>query len=302
MRVAEARCLELAASQDGVIQRAQALRLGLSAGTIESRLRAKRWGVRFRSVYWIAGAPPGWLQRLRAASLWAGRDYAISHRAAAALMGLARFREGPVEVSVTRHLRLPAPAVVHQVSLLSSHDVRDFRGMRVTTAARTLVDLCATEDAPTLEATADEMLRRRLTTLELLEDALVRLKGRRGISFLRDLVKRYQAGEQPTESELESKALELIDNAGLPRPTKQVKVFAGMKLRRVDFMYPAQRIIVEADSTLHHSSPDARERDRLRRNALTAKGHRVLVWTWNDLKNDADRLAGELANALELPG
>jgi len=302
MRVAETKCLEFAARQDGVIHRAQALRLGLSAGTIESRLRAKRWGVRFRSVYCITGAPPGWLQQLRAASLWARRDYAISHRAAAALMGLARFREGPVEVSATRHLRLPAPAIVHQVALLSPHDVRDFRGLRVTTAARTLVDLCATEDTQTLEATADEMLRRRLTTLELLEDALTRLKGRRGISFLRDLVKRYRGGEQPTESELEAKGLEVIDNAGLPRPTKQVKVFAGAKLRRVDFMYPEKRIIIEADSALHHSSPDARERDRLRRNALACKGNRVLVWTWNDVTKDADRLAQELADALERPG
>jgi very-short-patch-repair endonuclease len=297
MEAAEGRCLVRAARQDGVIHREQALYLGLTEGQIEVRLRTGRWAIVFRSVYRIEGSPRGWAQSLRAAALWARRDFAISHRSAAALMRLARFPEGPIELSVTRCLSPPKRLVIHRVAELRECDVEIVRGFRATSAARTLVDLCALESAHTLEATADEMLRRRLTTLEKIEGAVARAP-RRGVSFLYALLKRYRDGERPAESELESRAMELIDNAGLPRPTKQVPINAGGRLYRLDMLYPSRKVVIEADSFLHHSDPMASERDRLRRNALTSRGFLVFHWTWTAIKNEGDQLAGELARAL----
>jgi very-short-patch-repair endonuclease len=298
MEVAEGRCLERAARQDGVIHREQVLSLGLTEEQIEVRLRTGRWAIVFRSVYRIEGSPRGWLQSLRAAALWARRNFAISHRAAAALMKLARFPEGPVELSLTCNRRPPPGAVIHRVTELRERDLQLVRGLRATSAARTLVELCATEPLHTLEATADEMLRRRLTTLEKIEGAVARAP-RRGVSFLRDLLGRYRDGERPAESELEARAMELIDNAGLPRPIKQVPIDAGGHLYRLDMLYPSRKVVIEADSFLHHSDPGASERDRLRRNALTSRGFRVLHWTWNAIRNEADQLASDLARALE---
>jgi very-short-patch-repair endonuclease len=295
---AEGRCLERAAKKEGVIHRVQALGLGLSDDKIEVKLRNRRWVVVLPRVYRVEGSPVSWLQSLRAISLWADRDFAISHRSAAALMRLARFREGPLEVSVKRNLSLPAPIVVHRVTELHYKDVRILRDLRVTSPARTLVDLCGGEDRQTLEATADEMLRRKWVSLDEIESALDRLPRRRGGSFLNDLVRRYRGGEPPAESELEARAIELIDNAGLPRPAKQVPVNAGRRNYRLDLFYPSQRVVIEAASFLHHSDPIASERDRIRKNALTSRGLLVLEWTWDAIRTNGDRLAGELANAL----
>jgi very-short-patch-repair endonuclease len=77
-------------------------------------------------------------------------------------------------------------------------------------------------------------------------------------------------------------------------------VMAGGRLRRVDFIYERERVVVEAEGFAFHSY-GAIEKDRRRRNAITCKGYRVLIWTWHAVKNEADRLAEELANALQGP-
>jgi very-short-patch-repair endonuclease len=211
---------------------------------------------------------------------------------------MARFPAGDVEVSILRDLRLPPPARVHRVDELIARDISSVEGLRVSSPERTLVDLCADEAEADVVAAADEMPRRRLATLERLELTLDRLAHRKGIRVLPDLVTRYQGGERPTESELEAIALEAIDAAGLPRPTKQVPIRAGGRVRRVDFHYVDQRIVVEADSFLHHSDPIAFERDRQRINALTARGYSVLRWTWDALKHRPSSLTGELESLL----
>lgn len=94
----EVRCLRLASTQDGVIRRDQARELGLSARQIERRVRSGRWETIFPAGYRVEGSARSWRQELRAAVLWAGRGSAISHRAAAALLGFALLGgEAPAE-------------------------------------------------------------------------------------------------------------------------------------------------------------------------------------------------------------
>jgi very-short-patch-repair endonuclease len=295
---AEDRCLRLAAKQSGLLCRRQALAHGLTGNQIEWKLATQRWVLLHPGVYRVEGSQADWAQQLRGACLWAGPQHALSHRTAAALWGLARFREGPIEISVTRNIRLPVPVVVHRVRPFHSADRVTYRDFAVTSPARTLIDLCGIADAPTLRASADEFLRRRLLTLERLEAALGRSIGHRGIAGLKELAQRYAGGEQATESELEAVALDAIDAAGLPRPQKQAPIHAGGRLRRVDFLYPTERIIIEADSRLYHGDSSAFERDRERRNALTLRGYCVLQWTWKALSERPELLTAQLGQAL----
>jgi very-short-patch-repair endonuclease len=265
---------------------------------IARRLSSGEWAVVFPSVYRVAGAPVDWRQQLQAVSLWAVRGFAFSHRTAAALWRLARYREGPLELTVTSDIRLEPPVVVHRAPFLASRDTCTVQNFQVTSPTRTLVDLCGEEDSSSINASVDELLRRTLTSPAKLEEALKRLGKRQGTSQLRDILQRYENGECATESELEAVALDLIDSAGLPRPTKQRPILINGRFRRLDFTYDAERVVIEADGRKTHDNDDAYEDDRERDNALTARDWCPLRWTWKALHGRPDKLVDELQKVL----
>ena len=71
-----------------------------------------------------------------------------------------------------------------------------------------------------------------------------------------------------TDSPLEDAFLELCDAHGIPRPLVQ-PIVDGEK---VDFCWPAERLIVETDGFEHHGTRAAFERDRAKDARLTARG------------------------------
>lgn len=299
---AEQTCLRLAERQYGLLRREQALGHGLSVNALEWCLHISRWRVALPSVYRVEGSPHTWHQQLKAACLWAGPTVAASHRAAAALWKLARFPEGPVEVSTTRDLRASGPLTVHRVRWLRSGDFGSVLGLPVTTPTRTLVDLCAVADPSTVRSAVDECLRRKLTSLDRLGAALARAGSGRGVSALRELLENYLGGEAPTESELEALVFDLLEEAGVPLPTKQRPVFVRSRLRRLDFLYPEPKVVIEADGYATHSDPIAFEKDAERRNALTSRGYRVLHFTYQALKERPDELVDDVQRALGWAG
>ncbi len=293
-----ARCLKVAASQHGLIGLEGAQRSRVSRRQVQRQVKSGRWCRVLPGVYRVVGAPQTWHQALQAASLWAERDFAISHRAAAALWGFARFKRGPVEVSVCRKQRAPEGVACHFVEPLHARDVTERHGFTVTTAARTLLDISATTNEQDLRASIDEALRLKWTTLEQLEAILERRAGHRGADLLRKLVDDFAGGSGPTESELEARVLDVLDDAGLPRPEKQRAVYAGRRLRRLDFHFPGSRVVIEADGYEHHASLAAFENDRARQNSLAVRGFLVLHWTWIALKQRPEQLIQELVRVL----
>lgn len=310
---------QVAAMQHGVLRRDQAIGAGLTARQIDRARENGTWRDVFPSVYRVHGAAETWLGSLHAAGLWAGANrreatrlyqerpgrqvgdhvYAISHHAAAALHGFSRYPEGPLELTVTRAVRSPPSLQVHRVDvLLPEKDVVDVDGLSVTSIPRTLVDLAMAEADEDVRASVEQALSRRWMKLEELEKAIRRAGRRPGVTFLKALVKEYRGGDGPAESELESRVFELFEQAGLPRPLRQQRVRVGGQRRRLDFLIPGTRVVIEADGYAHHSSPEAFEEDRQRTNALLARGFKVLHWTWAGLHDDPQRLLTELLQVL----
>jgi very-short-patch-repair endonuclease len=280
-----------------VIRRDQALEW-LSPQQLQRRVAAKSWVSVFPRVFRVEGAPRSWRQDLKALSLWAGADFALSHRAAAALHGFRRFPEGALELSAPRHVALPSPVVLHHVAPFGPRDLETVQGFRVTSVTRTLLDLAAVVPDAALRATVDEALQRKRTSVERLAMTLSLVQRRPGIAFLRELVREYEGGDGPCESELEARVFELIDGSSLPRPRRQRAITVAGRLRRRDFFYPAQGVIVEADGYAFHSSPLAFEKDRQRANSLALRGFLVLQWTWKGLQERPNELLRELRGAL----
>ncbi len=297
---AQLRALRLAARQHGVVRRDQALGCGLSESQVRHRVERGLWVPLFPRVYRVEGAARGWHQDLAAASLWAERGFGLSHRTAAAMHGFHRYPRGPVELTVTRDLR-STTATVYQVPFFERGELCLVDGFRVTSPTRTLIDLAALDAERDVRASVDQALARKWTSLEQLARAIDRAPHHRGIRFLRKLVDEYSGGAGPTESELEARVLELFEAAGLPRPHTQRSVRAGNRLRRLDFVLPGTPIVVEADGYAYHASPAAFEEDRVRNNALTARGYRVLHWTWSSVRDRPDELVAELCRALRHP-
>lgn len=293
----DVKCLRLAAKQSGVIRRDQALKW-LSAQQLQRRLDAGAWVSVLPCVFRVEGAPHSWLQDLKAIALWAGRGFAFSHQTAAALHGFRRYPEGPLVVSVSRHLAAPANITLVRVKPLKAKDVEVVKGLKVTKVLRTLVDLAALAPQKDVRAATDEALSRKWITVEDFATAVGKVKKARGVAFLRTLVGEYQGGDGPCESELESVLFELLDAAELPRPIRQRVVKIGDRVRRTDFCFEDFGVVVEADSFAYHSSPMAFEKDRQRYNSLTARGFKVLQWTWTAIQERPDELLKELATVL----
>lgn len=292
----EVQCLYLAGRQLGVLTLEQARRF-MSAKQVQGRVRRRVWARVLPGVYRVAGSHVSWRQRLKAVCLWAGRGFALSHGTAAALHGLRGFEREALVLSVTRHLAPKEGVVIHRVSTLSPKELSSVEGFTVTSPTRTILDLAGELDAPVLREVLTDALRRKKTTLEGLEVGLARTTTHAGVGRLRALVDELQGGTL-TESELEDRVYTLLEGSGFPRPVKQKAVHVGHRLRRLDFFFPEFNVVIEADGYAYHSSPEAFERDRRRNNALLARGHRVLHWTWSALHGRPEELLLELATVL----
>lgn len=290
-------CARQASRQRGVLSRGQALER-LTRRQIDRRLESGLWERLFPSVYRLVAAARSWQQTLEALALWAGRGSVLSHESAAALHGFAHFKPGRLVVTARRHLRAPPQVELHLVEQLHPADVSSVLGLPVTSVPRTLLDLAARVDGRTLRATLDEALRRRLTSLEALQRLVERSAHRPGVVDLRAAVAEVDGSGGPTESELERDVLELLREAGFPTPQRQRPVHMDRRRRRLDFLFPQQRVVLEADGYEGHSTREMFESDRRRDNWLTARGFRVLRWTWSALRQRPGALLEELAALL----
>jgi very-short-patch-repair endonuclease len=100
---------------------------------------------------------------------------------------------------------------------------------------------------------------------------------------------------------LERRFLELMREAGLPRPSTQVVFRSGQRtVARVDFLYRDLAIVVEVTGRRGHSSPTERARDAQRRNELQDMGVRVFEYTWEDVTRRAPYVTESMRDRLAL--
>ncbi len=233
------------------------------------------------SVFAVAGVPWTWERRAHAALLAAGPLARLSHRAGAHQLGFDGFGECPIEVTLPRGLKSRTRlAVVHQTSYLHPLDGISVRRLPVTSGARTIVDLCASE------ATDDELgsavgsaIRDGYTSMEFLRKRILNLRGpgRRGIRVLDGVL------EGPIgDSHLEREFLKLVRAAGIRDPETQV-VFDGERIIRVDTLWRPERVVAEVMGHRFHSTREELQRDAQRRNELQEIDHRVLEFTTMDV-------------------
>lgn len=284
----------IAAGQHGVVTRRQLARGGIGPGAIEHRAATGRLHRVHRGVYLVGHPTPAPHALDMAAVLACGHGGVRSHKSAGSAWSLLAHPDALVDVTIAGNRARRRPGIrVHRSRTLAPVDVRVRDGIPTTAPARTLLDLAETLSLRRLERALDEAIVRRLTRHAELVALIERSRGRRGAAPLRSLIDR-QRGPALTRSEAEERLLELVRKAGLPAPRVNARVGA----HEVDFLWPAERLIVEVDGYAFHSSRTAFERDRLRDAELQAAGFRVMRVTWRQLAAEPEALLVRLAWAL----
>jgi very-short-patch-repair endonuclease len=290
---AEAR---LGSSFHGAVTREQLLSEGISRHVIDRQAKTGALHRRYHGVYIVGHLALAPLAQEAAALLACGEDAVISHRSAAYLWGL--IDEPPEEVEVTvigRSRRRQAGLKVRQVAHLSASDIRERKGIRLTSPARTIVDSATESTDIQLEALiAEARAKRRLRSGEL-EAALARAGKRKGVGRLRAILS-SQAGQAMTRSETERRCRRLLDAAGLPQPRTNQRV-AGCE---VDFLWPQHRVVLEVDTITFHGHARAFEWDRRKTLLLEAAGYHVIRVTRRQLEEDTFWVVAQIARALQL--
>jgi hypothetical protein len=128
---------------------------------------------------------------------------------------------------------------------------------------RTLLDYGATVRFSILQRGLERTEELRLFDLHGIDGVLARTAGHPGHGPLRRALELYR---EPvfTRSGLEGRFLELVEQAGLPRPSTGFNV-AGYEL---DMFWPEERFAVELDTFSTHGGPSSFEADRLRQEDL----------------------------------
>jgi very-short-patch-repair endonuclease len=290
---AERGVARLAARQQGMITTAQLDAAGFGRTQITRRV-AGSWLVRVHTGVYQLGAFPGPWGPEAAALFACGPDAALSHWTAARIDALTDRGRAEIHVSIQGRLAGRTRGIrPHRVVALPPCDVVVRHGLRVTTPARTLLDLAAVAPRDVLERLTEEAMVQRLVSTADLQEAIGRAAGRPGVRKLREAVDFL---DEPwfTRSEAEKRLRAVVRSAGLPPPRTNVKR-AGWE---VDAVWDAQRLVVEVDGHKYHSTRARFERDRRKDADLLLAGYRVLRFTWRRLTKESAEVVAIIAAAL----
>jgi predicted transcriptional regulator of viral defense system len=295
----ETAIVALAERQHALITLPQLQLHGLGKAAVAKRAKDGRLYRVHRGVY--AVGRPHLTQRghWMAAVLAYGPQAVLSHRSAAALHGLRPDNRAKSGVTVPRASARSRPGIdVHASLTLTAADVTTVDGIPCTTPARTLVDLGDDVDQQGVERAVSQADVMGLFDGKAVDEALARAGPRRGAGILRTVLENY-VEPTLTRRELEKRFLALCRRASLPSPAVNAWIaLPDGVAHQADFLWRAERLIVETDSRRFHSHRAAFESDRLRDQRLTLAGFIVLRFTWRQIDREPGRVAGTVARLL----
>lgn len=233
-----------------------------------------------RDLYVGRGVPLTPELRARAVLMHAPPGAVVSDRTAAAIWG------GVVPGSSRVHLILPSgrmrrPGVIGRTA--AAHDVRQVRGLTLTSPAATFCDLGRELGLVDLVVLGDSLVRAQVVTVQQLRQAAANLPPRaRHTAGVRRAVDLVRAG---VDSPMETRLRLLIVLAGLPEPVVNHVEYRedGSWDRRFDLSYPQVKLAIEYDGRQHAKSVRQWEHDVARRERLDQDGWRLVVVLARDI-------------------
>jgi len=244
-----------AAKQGGHITWAQLLETGMTTRTISRWTAAGKLIRVYRGVYAVGHLQRNPINAANAALLAGGGRCALAGPCALVLWGVWQYWPRRLEIVLSGDRR-PSGLIVHQSTTLLKRDVTVVQGLRVTSAARTMLDNARRLNAKQLTHAINDLRLRDLLTIEQLADIVARNPTHPAVTLLQPHLEFAQ--EQPTRSPLEDEFLPLLRKHDLPIPLINVDL-AG---HTVDAYFPDHALIVELDGWGAHRFKTAFLSDR----------------------------------------
>lgn len=287
----------LAERQHGVVAHRQLVEIGLGARLVFRRQEAGLLIPLHKGVYALAHMRITHEGRWMAAVLACGPGAVLSHFHAGRLWGICGSygrievlrQSGGFKPEGHRGVRL------HQTRRLHSYEVTVEKGIPVAVIERVLLDVAARTDRKRLERTFVQAYKSGQLSWPRLGRIITRRRGCKGVGRLRQIALEVEPEALETKSVSEIDFLALSRDASLPTPVVNVLVEGHL----VDFLWPAQKVIVETDSWTHHGDRLSFEKDRQRDVDLMAAGYEVHRTTYKMLELNPKPFLDNVRRALQ---
>lgn len=294
---------ERARRRGGVLTSADLEAAGLSAGRLQSALRAGRI-VRIRHgvytteqvVFGVADDPWGLhALQVRAALAMAGDTAAAAGASAAALHGLDMLGQPPRRPILVRPVEVSdngrrTAATSHRVARLPESHLTRKLGWALTGVARTVADIARRQDERSAVVAGDCAFRGGLDAAEL-ERVLRDCQRAPGIRTAREIL---DLCDSRAESPLESVVRLALLRGGVQQPELQFAIGPY----RVDFCWPPAMVVLEADGRLKYHAAGDLFREKRREDWIREQGYLVLRTEWAEAFSGPVLLCRRIEQAL----
>ena len=288
----DALILSLAALHLGRVTRRELVAHGVTRHEIASRIHAGLLIPALPGVYAAGHRGGGVNGRLMEAWLYGGDDAILSARGAGAFWQMSSF--GPIDVSVPGRRRGAGRIIFHRARIPDNEWVtRD--NLRVTTPARTLLDLAAILPAPHLQRVFTEAEVLQHVDQAAIAHILAAHPGARGGRALADLAGLTSGATRRgyVQTRFEIRYRSLVESTDLDFPVYNHRVETCGRVYVLDAFHERARIAVEVDGGPAHRAGERFHTDRERDRHLLVAGIRTVRLTHDHFER-ADRLYEDL--------
>ncbi len=287
--------------------------------THAGRLLRLRQGVYLASAVWPSDSETQH-QLLARAEAVANPQAVLSHQSAALVWGLptpgfVAWHELPVSVTFRSeggHGWKNGPTTAHRQAVLPpSQVVQDPAGYRVTSLARTAVDLCDGLELPQalvlLDAAARRLCagyvgsprRRDFVNPKLAAAARTELAAVADTLRRSRLLAAIAVCDPARESAAESLSAGHFRQAGLPTPRHQVPLETARGIFFPDCYWPQVRLVGECDGAVKYADAAGYVLEKEREQALRDAGFAIVRWLAKEIMTQPAAVVGRVARAID---
>jgi very-short-patch-repair endonuclease len=286
----------LVARQAGVVSLAQAVAAGVSAATVQRRVREGRWTRLHPRIYLVGGHRPTPEARIRAAWLWTGPEAIVTGPAAAYWHRMLDQAPAIIDLTVPARTKpRPQPGIHLSRRDLYGSDVTEpteGRSGGIRVAALPFAALETAVALPDGSTFLDRALQRHVR-FPAVYRSFCRNMGRTGSSTAGRLL---IAAADRADSAAERLLAQLLREAGidgwvLGHPLGPYKI---------DLAFPAHRVAIEVDGWAWHVDPERFRHDRRKGNYITRRGWDLLRFTWHGLQDQPTESISEIRQTLSI--
>jgi hypothetical protein len=261
----------------------------VAAGELTPYALRSKFAALYPDVYVPRGAEVTADERARAAWLWSGRRGVVAGQSAAALHG-AKWVDAVRPAELLWPNRYPPKGIHTWSDQFADDEIDAIDGIRVTTPARTALDLACRYPTDRAVAAIDALARATRLEIAEVEPLADRYKGRRGIRRARTALDLVDPGaESPRETWLRL----VVIRHDFPRPQTQIPVYDefGVLVAVFDLGWEDLKIAMDYEGAHHWMS-------RARINHDIRKAEAVAELGWIDLRVTADDGEGGIVRRL----